>query len=213
MACVPAVRRNIMDRFGVDVSIVIHAGQKLEGQALFAAMEKMRAEMLSDLPKGGAAAAPQKQEEAKQILEKEGYIFKGWYESNTFEGESIDRISSTDSGDKTFYAKWLQQFTITYDTRGGFLNETAKTVYTEGDTYSLETPYQSSDSFEGWYLTPDFQGDPIENITPETKGNLTLYAKWSSDNKKEKCGKKNSALILNLLAATSLLAVLLKKKK
>lgn len=143
---------------------------------------------------------------------KNGYIFKGWYESNSFEGNAIEKISSTDSGDKTYYAKWLQQFKITYDTRGGFLNESAKTSYIEGDTYSFEPPYQDSDMFEGWYLTPDFSGEPIESITPETKGDLTLYAKWSSDNKK-KCGKKNTAIIVNLLTAISLLTLAFKKKK
>ena len=73
--------------------------------------------------------------------------------------------------------------------------------------------YQNEDSFLGWYLTPDFSGEPIENINPDTKGNLTLYAKWASDNKKSKCGKKNAALIANLFASISLLVVVLKKKK
>lgn len=143
---------------------------------------------------------------------KDGYVFKGWFESSTFDGEAVEKIQQTESGDKTYYAKWLQQFTITYETRGGNLNTTASTSYIEGDTYSFETPYKNEDMFEGWYLTPDFTGDPIEEITKETKGDLTLYAKWSSDNKK-KCGKKNTAIIVNLLTAISLLVLVFKKKK
>ena len=118
---------------------------------------------------------------------KDGYVFQGWFENNAFEGNAVEKISSTDSGDKTSYLA--------------------------GDSYSFETPYQQDDIFEGWYLTPDFSGEPIENINPDTKGNLTLYAKWESDNKKSKCGKKNAALIVNLFASISLLAVVLKKKK
>lgn len=143
---------------------------------------------------------------------KDGHVFKGWYEDNTFSGNKVDKITSDVSGDKTYYAKWAKQFTITYDTRGGNLNNTAKTMYVEGDTYSLETPYRESDIFVGWYTNPDFTGEKIEDITPNTKGDLTLYAKWESDNKKSKCGKKNATLITSILSISTLIALVLKKK-
>ncbi len=41
---VPAVRRYLIERFGTQVEIEIQAGEDLEGQALFDAMEKMRIE-------------------------------------------------------------------------------------------------------------------------------------------------------------------------
>ena len=122
VACVPAVRRNIMDRFGVDVSIVIHAGQKLEGQALFAAMEKMRAEMLSDLPKGGAAAAPQKQEEAKPVDTIFGKPFKG--KAIPMEELSLDmgfvivegRVFNVEHKELTKRNAWVIGFDVTDNT-------------------------------------------------------------------------------------------------
>ena len=49
--CVPVVCRRLKERFGADVSIQINAGEKLDGQALFDAMEKMRDNILSDLPR------------------------------------------------------------------------------------------------------------------------------------------------------------------
>ena len=37
-----------------------------------------------------------------------GYTFAGWYEDSVFSGAPVTEISSTDTGDKTFYAKWKQ---------------------------------------------------------------------------------------------------------
>ena len=62
--CIPAVKNALKERFATAVDIVIEAGQPLEGQELFNAMEKMRADMITDLPqvsisqKKDAAAAP-----------------------------------------------------------------------------------------------------------------------------------------------------------
>ena len=147
---------------------------------------------------------------------KDGYVFDGWYNSQTFDGEKIERIASDVTGDQTYYAKWLQTFTISYDTRGGYVDSSAQSTYTEGDAFVLLTPTKEADTFQGWYTNPEFTGEPISDITESTKGNLELYAKWASDTKieqpKKKCGKK-SALMINLLAAASLLVVCLKKKK
>ena len=48
--CIPAVQAQLSQQFGVSVSIVIEAGQALEGNALFEAMEKMRGDLISELP-------------------------------------------------------------------------------------------------------------------------------------------------------------------
>ena len=75
--CVPAVRRALNARFGTEVAIEIHAGQNLEGQALFDAMEKMRTTMMGEIPKPVAAAAqekPQQEQDADVIFGKK---FKG----------------------------------------------------------------------------------------------------------------------------------------
>ena len=53
---VPAVCRKLKEQFGVQVDIVIKAGQNLEGKALFEAMDAMRTSMISSLPTNGSSA-------------------------------------------------------------------------------------------------------------------------------------------------------------
>ena len=55
--CASAVGRELRERFGVDVTMIFHAGALLEGQALFDAMEKMRTSMIGDLPKTEVVAS------------------------------------------------------------------------------------------------------------------------------------------------------------
>ena len=38
---------------------------------------------------------------------KAGYIFKGWYENENFTGDPVTEISTTDTGVKKYYAKWI----------------------------------------------------------------------------------------------------------
>jgi len=47
---VPAVTRQLREKFGAVVDFEIHAGNALAGQNLFAAMEQMRANLLQDIP-------------------------------------------------------------------------------------------------------------------------------------------------------------------
>ena len=41
-------------------------------------------------------------------ITREGYTLEGWYEDSGFSGAPVTEISRTDTGDKTFYAKWKQ---------------------------------------------------------------------------------------------------------
>ncbi len=54
--CSVKIAQHLSERFGTDVEIQIIAGDMLEGQALFDAMEKLRASMIEEMP---AAAAPE----------------------------------------------------------------------------------------------------------------------------------------------------------
>lgn len=56
------------------------------------------------------------------VLEKSGYIFEGWYESSIFDGNMKTEISKTDTGDKTYYAKWtmIEATTINISSFGGY---------------------------------------------------------------------------------------------
>ncbi|MBO5317937.1 MAG: PHP domain-containing protein, partial [Oscillospiraceae bacterium] len=52
---VPAVCRKLKERFGVDVTIEFVAGEDLQGKDLFAEMERMRSQILENLPQQKAA--------------------------------------------------------------------------------------------------------------------------------------------------------------
>lgn len=52
------------------------------------------------------------------------------------------------------------------------------TEYMEGQTTKLVTPMKFGFEFDGWHLNEDGSGERIYNITPDYRGNITLYAKW-----------------------------------
>ena len=72
---VPAVCNALKERFGTNVSIEIAAGQALSGDELFETMEKMRQNMLEDLPR----SAPLAKKETPQVQSNTiyGKPFKG----------------------------------------------------------------------------------------------------------------------------------------
>ena len=37
---------------------------------------------------------------------RSGYAFEGWWDNDTFTGDPVEAISTTDSGDKEFWGKW-----------------------------------------------------------------------------------------------------------
>ena len=74
--CIPAVQRNLRERFAVPVTIRIEAGASLEGQALFDAMDSIRAKLMKERP----AAVPQKEKEKSAVPVSEafyGKVFRG----------------------------------------------------------------------------------------------------------------------------------------
>ena len=73
--CLPKVRQQLSQRFSAQVSIEIHAGQNLEGQALFEAMEKIRDSMIVDMPK--AVISEKKTQTAPESDAIYGRAFKG----------------------------------------------------------------------------------------------------------------------------------------
>ena len=74
--CVGAVCRKLQEKFSVSVNIQIHAAENLDGKALFDAMEKMRGELLSDLPKC-EFSAPKKEQKKVESEAIFGKPFKG----------------------------------------------------------------------------------------------------------------------------------------
>ena len=65
-------------------------------------------------------------------------------------------------------------YSLTFNTDGGA--EISAVEVQEGEEYTLPVPTREGYSFEGWYLTADFSGDPVTTIT--ASGDTTFYAKW-----------------------------------
>lgn len=59
----------------------------------------------------GVVAKEYKRGESIELFEpaRRGYIFEGWYETEDFEGMPVERITTTEWGNKVFYAKWKEK--------------------------------------------------------------------------------------------------------
>lgn len=80
-----------------------------------------------------------------------------------------------------YSAESSERYTITYILNGGTNNSANPTGYTpETDTIVLRDPVRDGYKFEGWYQDAAFRVKVTE-IIKGSKGNLTLYAKWSED--------------------------------
>lgn len=108
---------------------------------------------------------------------REGYVFGGWYTSDSFSGDPLGETLLPKS-DMTLYAKWHAiTGSLTFESNGG-------TQYNKVDTYGqkvqLPTPELEGFYFAGWYDNPSFSGNAYKGeIIPD--GHITLYARWATD--------------------------------
>jgi uncharacterized repeat protein (TIGR02543 family) len=123
-------------------------------------------------------------------LEKSGFAFAGWSESQSGSGTSYSQYDTfTINADKRLYAKWAPTYTVTYDdndsTTGSVPVDTARyiagsTVTVLGNTGSL---VQTNSSFSGWNTQSDGLGTSYSIGPPPAtftiNANVTLYAKWT----------------------------------
>lgn len=75
----------------------------------------------------------------------------------------------------------IKSYKINYVLNGGTLANDAPLSYIEGETTFLKNPIKDNAVFGGWYLKSDFSGDKLELISNKTTGDITLYAKWESN--------------------------------
>lgn len=108
---------------------------------------------------------------------REGYDFVGWRDA---QGEMVTFPCAVteDMAVEAVFAP--HEYTIDYWLNGGFFRGSVTTSITlESGSVELAAPEKSGDTFEGWYLTPDYSGEAVERISC-TGTNLSLYAKWSN---------------------------------
>ncbi|MBO7125668.1 MAG: InlB B-repeat-containing protein, partial [Bacteroidales bacterium] len=110
-----------------------------------------------------------------------GYTFGGWYTNSNFSGSAVTTISTTDSGNKTYYAKWIANtYTVSLNTNGGTLASAQNvTSYTYATTVTLPTPTKVGYTFSGWYANSSFTGSRINSISSTDIGNKQYWAKWT----------------------------------
>ena len=118
---------------------------------------------------------------ALSALEKDGFAFRGWFTNAQFEGNAATEILAGASGDTTFYAKWLEIFTITYaagegDGITGAVAAGTKTA-TEDATLSNDGFAREGYTQTGW-KTEDGSVTYAMGATYTTDASVTLYPIW-----------------------------------
>lgn len=73
-----------------------------------------------------------------------------------------------------------ESYPITYVLNGGVNSELNVNSYQSGNEYILYSPVSEDLYFYAWYLDENFETE-CTAITPDMRGDLTLYAKWSED--------------------------------
>lgn len=137
-----------------------------------------------------------------------GFKFRGWFDNAEFTGAAKTTVTPTDNA--TFYAKYDEAVTLTFD-YSGYEYESGKTSVTVADKYKNDkvsgipdvasTVRYEGKAFAGWFLKNEDGsfGDKASTSTVLT-GDLTYYAKWVDAPKAvgtykgwNLCGTKNNA--------------------
>ena len=110
-----------------------------------------------------------------------GYTFGGWYSDATFETK-VEKIGTTESGDKTLYAQWrANTYTVTFKTENGGKINGNKSDVTHSVAYDADfptTPEVTADThyeFDKWV---DKNGNKVTTFPEKVTGNATYIAKW-----------------------------------
>lgn len=110
--------------------------------------------------------------------EKAHFVFDGWYDSQNG-GNKVTAVTSTDSGDKSFWARWNGiNHKLTLELNGGTLSEDI-TTYQEGVETLLPVPEKDYYDFAGWHVKADLTDVAVDKITADKSGALTYYAEWT----------------------------------
>lgn len=109
--------------------------------------------------------------------EREGYEFVGWVDA---EGNALS-VPMEQVPDGTEFCSVYRpaEYTLDYWLNGGTLPQGAPyTITVESGSVQLPLPQKSGAAFEGWFLTPDYSGEPVTSVTCAA-ADVSLYARWS----------------------------------
>ncbi|MBQ9206633.1 MAG: InlB B-repeat-containing protein [Treponema sp.] len=105
--------------------------------------------------------------------------------------------TSTDTG-KNSISAFDQTYAITYNWNGGGLatGSTAQAAYTRHGEAHLPTGGETAKNgytFSGWYGNASFSGEEITEISSDTAGNKSFWAKWNANSYTIRYHKNTSA--------------------
>ena len=131
--------------------------------------------------KGGTAVEPIVGEEGDAVIRptnptRTSQAFDGWYLDDAVFSVSAG-FPLTLTRNVTLYAKWVQQYTVTFNPLGGpavapITRDAGVSITQE----MLPSPTQTSMYFKGWFLDSECS-EPVAVPFPLTD-DVTLYAKW-----------------------------------
>ena len=107
-----------------------------------------------------------------------GYTFAGWYKEAGFIN-AWDFANDTVTENITLYAKWLENFTVTFEANGGSLTQRQQIIPYGNKIVTPPTITRIDYSFVGWYKEATFI-DAWNFASDTVTENITLYAKWES---------------------------------
>jgi uncharacterized repeat protein (TIGR02543 family) len=112
---------------------------------------------------------------------RSGHLFGGWYTQLNGGGAAFT-ASTVVSANTKVYAKWTDQYTVTFDADGGSPATQTRTVNSGEAVGSAmpSDPTRSGDIFGGWYTQQNGGGAAFTASTTVT-ANITVYAKWRED--------------------------------
>ena len=130
-------------------------------------------------------------------ITREGYRFDGWYADSNFSGSPVTEITGTDTGNKTFYAKWTRNTTPIIS--GNTINYIVEHYKTDGSGYTLaetehsagktgDTVTATQKTYEGFTYNPAIStaSGTLKKISgPEDIVTLKLYYDVNADTEQE----------------------------
>ena len=106
---------------------------------------------------------------------KEGYDFLYWQNAD---GEKVDFPAKITRNCEIFAVYAPTEYAVDYWLNGGEFEETPNfTITVESGYLHLPKARKNGTEFVGWYLSPDYSGKPVTEISCNLQ-NVTLYAAW-----------------------------------
>ena len=117
-----------------------------------------------------------------------GYTFGGYYTGHNGSGtqyytesmtSATDWLENTES-ETTLYAKWTaNQYTVSFNARGGSPTPGDITVTYDAEYGTLSTPTRYGFTFDGWYTGETSGSQVTSSTTVHITDDQTLYARWN----------------------------------